>query len=162
VRAGRTVPRYEWHYARDIAPLVKRRLEHALKNGGRRITLPKALRLECHERRTDGFFDVYGVIAWDRPSPTITSGCTHASKGRFGHPTEARPLTAIEAARLQTFLLSHKFKGSGLESVARQIGNALPRRFAKVVGEAIADRLTNDKVKLPSNSNPSKKKTRAA
>jgi DNA (cytosine-5)-methyltransferase 1 len=157
VRSGRAVPRYEWHYARNVAPLVKRRLEHALKNGRRRSALPKALRLKCHERRPDGYFDVYGVIDWDKPSPTITSGCTNASKGCFGHPRDARPLTAIEAARMQTFLLSHKFKGAGLESVARQIGNALPRRFAKVVGAAIATRLAADELKAPQKGKPASK-----
>lgn len=142
VVAGEVEPRYEWHYARDIAPVVRKRLEHALANGGSRTSLPPDLRLACHERRPDGYFDVYGVMSWNAPSPTITSGCTNASKGRFGHPEEPRPLTAREAARLQTFRLSYRFRGSGLESVAAQIGNALPQRFAKVVGRAVAKHLS--------------------
>lgn len=142
VVAGEIEPLYEWHYARDVAPVVRRRLEHALANGGSRASLPPDLRLACHERRPDGYFDVYGIISWDAPSPTITSGCTNASKGRFGHPEEPRPLTAREAARLQTFPLNYKFKGSGLESVAEQIGNALPKRFATVVGRAVAKHLS--------------------
>jgi len=133
---------YEWHYARDVAPVVRRRLEHALKNGKGRVSLPPSLRLACHKRRPDGYYDVYGVMDWERPSPTITSGCTNASKGRFGHPATPRPLTAREAALLQTFSRRYKFKGSGLESVAAQIGNALPRRFAKVVGRAIVRQLS--------------------
>jgi DNA (cytosine-5)-methyltransferase 1 len=145
VRARRVVPRYEWHYSRDVARVVRRRLEHALKNGRSRTSLPPSLRLACHERRPDGYYDVYGVIDWKKPSPTITSGCTNASKGRFGHPGEPRPLTAIEAAALQTFPLAYKFKGSGLESVAAQIGNALPRRFARVVGTTIIRRLRADR-----------------
>jgi DNA (cytosine-5)-methyltransferase 1 len=137
VRSGKTTPRYTWHYSRDIAPVVRRRLEHALQNGRSRTSLPPSLRLKCHERHPDGYYDVYGVMSWDQPAPTITSGCTNASKGCFGHPREARPLTAREAALLQTFPLSYEFKGSGLESVASQIGNALPRRFAKVVARTI-------------------------
>jgi site-specific DNA-cytosine methylase len=54
-------------------------------------------------------------------------------------------------------LLSQKFKGAGLESVARQIGNALPRRFAKVVGAAIATRLTADKSKATRKGKPASK-----
>jgi DNA (cytosine-5)-methyltransferase 1 len=142
VVAGDVEPAYEWHYARDVAPVVRQRLEHALANGGSRTSLPRDLRLACHQRRPNGYYDVYGVMSWDAPSPTITSGCTNASKGRFGHPEEPRPLTAREAARLQTFPLNYKFKGSGLESVAAQIGNALPKRFAKVVGQAVARHLT--------------------
>jgi DNA (cytosine-5)-methyltransferase 1 len=134
---------YEWHYARDVTPLVRRRLEHALRNDGRRTSLPSSLRLSCHERCPDGYYDVYGVMDWDSPSPTITSGCTNASKGRFGHPSNPRPLTAAEAAALQTFPLSYKFKGSGLESVATQIGNALPRRFARAIASSIIRRLSS-------------------
>jgi DNA (cytosine-5)-methyltransferase 1 len=141
VRSGKAVAPYKWHFARDIAPLVRRRLKHALRTGRYRTSLPKSLRLACHERRPDGYYDVYGVLDWNMPSPTMTSGCTNASKGRFGHPRHPRPLTATEAAALQTFPLSYKFKGSGLESVAAQVGNALPRRFAKVIGRAIIKRL---------------------
>lgn len=126
-----------WHYARDVAAIVRRRLEHAQKSGKGRRALPKELRLECHQRRPDGYFDVYGVMSWDSPSPTITSGCTNASKGKFGHPSAPRPITAAEAARLQTFPHDFRFEGCGLESVAAQIGNALPRRFAAVVGRSV-------------------------
>jgi DNA (cytosine-5)-methyltransferase 1 len=141
VLAGDAKPPYAWHYARDVAPVVRRRLMHALSNGRSRSSLPADLRLECHERRPDGYNDVYGAMDWDRPSPTITSGCTNASKGRFGHPSTPRPLTAREAALLQTFPRGYKFKGTGLESVAAQIGNALPRRFAKVIGRSIVAHL---------------------
>jgi len=142
VKSGKAVPRYDWHYSRDVAKKVRSRLKHALSSGKGRTSLPASLRLACHERHPDGYYDVYGVIEWNKPSPTITSGCTNASKGRFGHPREPRPLTAVEAAALQTFLRSYKFKGGGLESVAAQIGNALPRRFAKITGRAIIRRLT--------------------
>src|SRR5688572_21437992 len=102
----------------DIAKDVRRRLRHAIKSGGSRASLPDSLKLACHERHPGGFHDVYGVMDWNMPSPTITSGCTNASKGRFGHPKQARPLTAVEAAALQSFPRAYKFKGSGLESVA--------------------------------------------
>jgi DNA (cytosine-5)-methyltransferase 1 len=137
IRAGQAVPLYQWHYARDISDAVRLRLKYARRNGIGRKSFPASLRLACHNRRPDGFYDVYGVMVWDRPAPTITSGCTNASKGRFGHPAEARPVTAVEAALLQTFPTGYKFKGSGVDSVAAQIGNALPRRFARVVGKAI-------------------------
>lgn len=142
VRARTASRRYKWHYARDLSSLVHRRLRHTIANGKDRTTLPPSLQLKCHKKQPDGHYDVYGVIDWDSPSPTITSGCTNASKGRFGHPTAPRPLTATEAALLQTFPRSYKFKGKGVESVARQIGNALPRRFAKVVGKAVIRQLS--------------------
>ncbi len=141
LKAGKAKCRLQWHFARDLRPIVRKRLMHSISNGEGRSKLPAALRLACHDRRPDGFYDVYGAMNWDEPSPTMTSGCTNASKGRFGHPKAPRPLTAREAASLQSFPRSYKFKGSGLESVARQIGNALPHRFAKVVGTAVYKQL---------------------
>src|SRR5205809_3778008 len=49
VRSWRAALHYEWHYSRDVAPVVRRRLEHALKNGRSRTSLPARLRSE--ERR---------------------------------------------------------------------------------------------------------------
>ncbi|HWA72275.1 MAG TPA: DNA cytosine methyltransferase [Polyangiaceae bacterium] len=131
-------PKYALHFARNIAPEVKKRLEYARENGRSRRSLPASLVLDCHRRRPDGYSDVYGVMKWDAPSPTMTSGCTNASKGRFGHPRQPRPLTPREAALLQTFPLDYKFHGENLDDIATQIGNALPRRFAKVAARTIA------------------------
>jgi DNA (cytosine-5)-methyltransferase 1 len=135
-----------WHYARDVAPIVKERLEWIRRHGRTRASLPARLALECHKKRAklgtnQGYMDIYGVMRWDEPSPTITSGCTNASKGCFGHPRSPRPITAYEAALLQTFPENYVFKGSGLESVARQIGNALPSLFAQCVGAVIVEHL---------------------
>lgn len=136
VKAGLAQAPMPWHFARDQSVIVERRLSHALKSKGR-ATLPADLQLECHKGKFDGYYDVYGAMSWDEPSPTMTSGCTNASKGRFGHPSEARPLTAAEAAALQTFPADYVFKGSGVESVARQVGNAVPVEFARVLGMAV-------------------------
>jgi len=152
VKAGKAKPRYKWHYARDVAPAVRRRLEHALKDGKGRNSLPKSLRLACHERRPNGYHDVYGAMSWKTPSPTITSGCTNASKGRFGHPGVPRPITATEAALLQSFPATYRFKASGLESLAQQIGNALPKRFAKVAGMAVVKHLRGKARSQPTRS----------
>jgi DNA (cytosine-5)-methyltransferase 1 len=62
------------------------------KNGGSRTDLPDEFQLECH-KRTTGFKDVYGRMAWDKPAPTITGGCSNPSKGRFLHPEEDRPIS---------------------------------------------------------------------
>ena len=146
VVAGKTHPRYRWHFSRDITRDVRLRLLYAIDSGKGRVALPPSLRLKCHQRHPNGYYDVYGAMSWDSPSPTITSGCTNASKGRFGHPSSPRPLTATEAAKLQTFPLTYKFEGSGLESVAVQIGNALPKRFATVIGRAVVAQLTDSGV----------------
>lgn len=99
------------------------------KNGGSRADLGEAYQLACH-KRTAGFHDVYGRMAWDEVSPTITSGCHNPSKGRFLHPSYNRTITLREAAVLQGFPTNYKFDvAHGKEAIALMIGNALPPPF---------------------------------
>jgi len=101
------------------------------KNGGSRLDLPARRQLNCH-RRSDGFYDIYGRMAWDDVAPTITSGCFNPSKGRFLHPQENRAITLREAALLQSFPKSYQFPASaGKEAIALMIGNALPPEFIR-------------------------------
>jgi DNA (cytosine-5)-methyltransferase 1 len=105
---------------------VVRMIAKIPKDGGSRSDLPENLVLPCH-RRTSGFSDVYGRMAWSKPAPTITSGCNNPSKGRFLHPEEDRAITLREAALLQGFPADYRFETShGKESIALMIGNALP------------------------------------
>lgn len=99
------------------------------KNGGSRTDLADEFQLDCH-KRSDGFKDVYGRMAWDKVSPTITSGCHNPSKGRFLHPSYNRTITLREAALLQGFPKDYKFDTShGKGAIALMIGNALPPPF---------------------------------
>ena len=101
------------------------------KNGGSRKDLGKRRQLKCH-KKCDGFKDVYGRMAWDKVAPTITSGCTNPSKGRFLHPEEDRAITLREASLLQTFSKSYRFHvKDGKGAVAVLIGNALPAEFVR-------------------------------
>lgn len=96
------------------------------KDGGSRSDLPKRMRLKCHQD-VDGFYDIYGRMAWDDVAPTITSGCGNPSKGRFLHPIHNRAITLREAAVLQGFPLGYKFpREVKKERVSLMIGNALP------------------------------------
>ncbi len=110
---------------------VKKLIRMIPKDGGSRTDLPKRYQLECH-KKCDGFKDVYGRMAWGKVAPTITSGCTNPSKGRFLHPEENRAITLREAALLQTFPKDYYFthkKGKGKNAL--MIGNALPVKFIK-------------------------------
>jgi len=114
------------------------------KNGGSRGDLPKTRQLECH-KKSDGFRDVYGRMAWDKVAPTITGGCFNPSKGRFLHPVKNRTITMREAALLQSFPRSYRFDPNiGVEAIALMIGNALPpefiRRHALEIIEALPPR----------------------
>lgn len=102
------------------------------KDGGSRKDVAPEFQLACH-RRTSGYSDVYGRMAWDQPSPTITSGCSNPSKGRFLHPERHSAITLREAALLQGFPRQYRFLPShGKESIALMVGNALPPPFIAI------------------------------
>jgi DNA (cytosine-5)-methyltransferase 1 len=112
---------------------VKMIIRKIPKDGGSRSVLPSEMALDCH-RKLAGFRDVYGRMAWDYPSPTITGGCVNPSKGRFLHPRQHRAITVFEASLLQSFPKTYKFLPKhGRYPNAEMIGNALPPKFAKTV-----------------------------
>lgn len=120
------------HKARKHKPLSLERLRHIPHNGGSRDGLPFELQLACHKNgKNVGYHDVYGRMDFNRPSNTLTTGCTNFTKGRFAHPTSDRAITPREAARLQTFPDSYQFYGS-YEQISAQIGNAVPVKLAEV------------------------------
>jgi DNA (cytosine-5)-methyltransferase 1 len=101
------------------------------KDGGSRSDLPAHRQLSCH-KKSDGFKDIYGRMAWGALAPTITSGCFNPSKGRFLHPEKNRAITMREAALLQSFPRNYIFDLSrGKEAIALMIGNALPPEFVR-------------------------------
>lgn len=112
------------HFARNHQDIVLERLKYIRKDGGDRFDLPPHLELNCH-RGHKGHPDVYGRMKWDDVAPTLTTGCTDLTRGRFAHPEDNRAITLREAAALQTFPDSFQFEGSPSE-IAAQIGNAVP------------------------------------
>jgi DNA (cytosine-5)-methyltransferase 1 len=101
------------------------------KNGGSRVDLGEEVQLDCHVR-CKGFFDIYGRMSWNQPSPTITGGCINPSKGRFLHPSQNRCITLREAALLQSFPKRYQFSlDRGKFEAARMIGNALPPELVR-------------------------------
>ena len=73
-------------------------------------------------------------MKWDEPTTGLTTRCISLSNGRFGHPEQHRAISIREAAYLQTFPSDFVFKGT-LNSMARQIGNAVPVKIAEVFGK---------------------------
>ena len=113
------------HFARVHQPIVLKRLKHIAADGGSRSDLPDTLRLPCHRDREKSYSDVYGRMRWDTVAPTLTTGCTDVTRGRYAHPEQDRAITLREAALLQTFPVDYLFHGNSGD-VARQIGNAVP------------------------------------
>jgi len=122
------------HRSRRHTAIAIARLR-ALREGQGRIDLPEHLQLACH-RGHKGHYDIYGRMWWDRPAPTLTSGCTNMTKGRFAHPEQDRAITVREAMLLQSFPLAATLRG-GIESMSLQVGNAVPFLLAEEIGRTI-------------------------
>ena len=114
----------------------------ATPEGGSRKDWPKhlGLDLDCHSGY-QGHSDVYGRMVWDRPATGLTTRCISLSNGRFGHPEQDRAISVREAACLQTFPRDFELSGS-LNSMARQIGNALPVKVAECFGRNFVDHVS--------------------
>ncbi len=128
------------HRAANLSDRNLKRIQATPEGGGNR-DWPESLMLECH-RRFSGYSDAYGRMSWDAPASGLTTRCTSYSNGRFGHPEQHRAISIREAACLQTFPEDYAFKGS-MASMARQIGNAVPARLAKLVGLRFIEHLRN-------------------
>ena len=88
-------------------------------------------------------------ISWDEPCLTLTTSPAQKMTERC-HPVETRPFTIREYARIQTFPDSWKFVGSN-SSQYRQIGNAIPTKFATALATALHASLVSSKLveKIP-------------
>lgn len=129
------------HFSRRHSLLNLERLKFIPKNGGSRRSLPEHLQLACHKDHR-GHPDVYGRMKWNDVSPTLTTGCTDLTRGRFVHPRDDRAISLREAARLQTFPDDYKFVGS-VQEIASQIGNAVPVKFVSTIAYEIRAHLQN-------------------
>lgn len=133
IPAGGQHPEIANHRAAGLSPLNLERIR-ATPEGGSRIDWPEHLRLNCHTNGYNGHSDVYGRMRKDAPASGLTTRCVSLSNGRFGHPTQDRAISVREAACLQTFPLDFEFHGS-LNSMARQVGNAVPVLLAERFGQ---------------------------
>ncbi|WIV11086.1 DNA cytosine methyltransferase [Proteiniborus sp. MB09-C3] len=122
------------HFSAGLSKINLERIKWIRNHGGSRNSLPEELQLNCHKKKAVGYGDVYGIMDWDKPAPTLTGGCLSYSKGRFGHPEQDRAISAREAARLQCFDDKFVFEGNKTE-ISLQIGNAVPVNLAKASGD---------------------------
>lgn len=134
-----------WHRARNPTALSLERYATIPDEGEGRFEL--ALRRpditpRCWLEKPTGTTDVFGRLWWDRPAPTIRTEFYKPEKGRYLHPSQHRPITVREAARLQGFPDDFRFSDDqSMTSVGRQVGNAVPPALAQVVAGALADAL---------------------
>jgi len=112
-------------------------MQKTLEEQGRGHLVPP-----CWRNKPTGTTDVFGRLWWDKPASTIRTEFFKPEKGRYLHPTENRPITVREGARLMSFPDDHVFpEDQSMTSVARQIGNAVPPLLAKAIAETLAQDL---------------------
>lgn len=142
---GETVPGVfkglDLHIGRNPTPLSLQRYDHVPPGGGR-FDVPEHLLPRCWREKSTGTTDVMGRMRWDFPSHTIRTEFYKPEKGAYLHPQwdargrnrVNRPITHLEAARLQGFPEDFLWCGTKIE-VARQIGNAVPVGLAQAIAK---------------------------
>ena len=135
IAPGEESLQYANHAARQLSPRHKRIVEAVPTDGGSRSeVVDRSILLQCHQRNPKAHKDVFGRMAWHKPSPTLTCRCTDVYCGRFIHPEQHRGVSLREAAALQTFADEYEFFGDSFLEKSRQIGNAVPVRLAQELG----------------------------
>ena len=132
-------PPLDLHFGRTPTPMSLKRYRTIPKEGMNRFDLQKRapeLTPACWIRKQKGGTDLFGRLWWDRPSFTIRTEFFKPEKGRYLHPSQHRPITHREAARLQSFPDTFKFTGTKIE-IAKQIGNAVPPNLAARVADCV-------------------------
>ncbi|NEM07741.1 DNA cytosine methyltransferase [Geodermatophilus normandii] len=136
------------HVGRQPRPLSLERYDH-IPPGGGRFNLPDELRPACWRNKPTGTTDVMGRMRWDAPSLTIRTEFFKPEKGQYLHPQwdsedlenrVNRPITHLEAARLQDFQDDFLWCGTKIQ-LARQIGNAVPVGLAQAIADGITRHL---------------------
>lgn len=141
VDAGEVCEADPLHRTRRLTELNLKRIKASKPNGTWR-DWDEELLLACHKRRTGKTYSsVYGRMAWDEPSSTITTQFFSYGTGRFGHPTQDRALSIREGALLQTFPNDYKFyqdeENISMSRLGIHIGNAVPVDLGFVIGKSI-------------------------
>lgn len=138
IRVGTVTPPLDLHFGRTPTPKSLARYR-CVQEGGNRFDLQKKrpdLTPNCWIRKKSGGTDLFGRLWRDRPAFTIRTEFFKPEKGRYLHPTQHRPITHREAARLQSFPDSFIFLGTKIE-IAKQIGNAVPPLLAQRIAEVL-------------------------
>ena len=140
------------HRAPSLSKLNLERIRNSVE-GGTWKDWPEYLLLECYKKKSGkSYSSVYGRMKWDDISPTLTTQFNRYGTGRYGHPSQDRALSLREGAIIQTFPRDYQFISPTNPNtdcvIARQIGNAVPVRLGKVIGQSILLHLEENNVKV--------------
>jgi DNA (cytosine-5)-methyltransferase 1 len=106
--------------------------------GGNWRDLPPAAKKKALGRAYDSWGGRSGFfrrLSWDEPSPALTTR-PDSKATTLCHPTELRPLSVAEYARIQQFPDDWKFSGM-VRKKYEQVGNAVPLGLGEAIGIAI-------------------------
>lgn len=123
-------------YPSFSSDVVRRRISAIPKDGGSWMDLLQredsgslltgAMKRIVERKQFGSYPDVYGRMAWDKPSPTIKRECSHVGNGRYVHPEQDRLCSVREMAALQGFPNDFVFNGATVSNIYRHIGDAVP------------------------------------
>lgn len=141
LKAGGMCDEDPLHQSSELSPLNLKRIR-ASKSGGTWRDWDKDLVAKCHKKKTGRTYpSVYGRMAWDEPSPTMTTQFFGFGNGRFGHPHQNRAISLREGAILQSFPRNYKFVAKDepvyIKTIGRLIGNAVPVKLGQAIGKSI-------------------------
>jgi DNA (cytosine-5)-methyltransferase 1 len=130
----------------DPAPVItefcasKKRFLQLVPTGGNWRDLPPDLQREALGAAFvswGGRVGFFRRLSWDKPAPALTTR-PDSKATMFCHPTELRPLSVAEYARVQGFPDGWTF-GGGPPQRYLQIGNAVPVRLGTAAGTALLE-----------------------
>lgn len=140
------------HCSTKMSSINIERIQNSVPNGTWK-DWDECLKLPCHKKKTGKSYGaVYGRMAWDEPSPTITTQFYGYGNGRFGHPVQDRALSFREGALLQSFPPEYVFINGDEPFNRRQlgihIGNAVPVELGRAIGLSITQHLQEMEVEI--------------
>ena len=119
-------------------PIKRLKYYQLLKSGENWKNLP----IELQKEALGKSFELQGGktgflrrLDWNKPSPTLVTSPTMPATD-LAHPVENRPLSVAEYARIQQFPDDWVFAGN-IKEQYRQIGNAVPVGFGRLIGKAL-------------------------
>ena len=132
------------HSEGQTYPEKKRKIMEMIPEGGYWRELPEKYQKEymgASYYHTGGRTGMARRLSWDEPSLTLTTSPAQKQTERC-HPSETRPLTVREYARIQSFPDDWMFAGS-VSQQYKQIGNAVPVNLGFHIGTALIKMLEN-------------------
>jgi DNA (cytosine-5)-methyltransferase 1 len=117
---------------------AKEKFLKLVPEGGNWRSLPDDLRAEAMGRAFESWGGRSGFfrrLAWDKPAPALTTR-PDSKATSLCHPTELRPLSVREYARVQEFPDEWSFCGP-VRKKYEQVGNAVPLGLGEAAGRAI-------------------------